>query len=108
MKKANPSPTAYRIKTNMYYSTKGGRMAAKLPSEIDLVSKKKTPGPGAYKLDVTQMKGSGSYILSQYANNMSPKYLSPTNRSRSRSPQNPNKSVTLGPGTCNFFSYFHR
>lgn len=53
MKKANPSPTAYRIKTNMYYSTKGGRMAAKLPSEIDLVSKKKTPGPGAYKLDVT-------------------------------------------------------
>lgn len=52
-KKKNPSPNAYRIKTNIYYSKQGGRMAARLPTEIYMASKKKTPGPGAYKLDVT-------------------------------------------------------
>lgn len=61
-------------------------MAAKLPSEIDVAIKKRTPGPGTYKLDVTEMKASGSYILSNFTNNISPKYLSPNNRSRSRSP----------------------
>jgi hypothetical protein len=48
-----PSPTAYRIKNHYLYSRKGGKMAAKLPTELDLVVKKKTPGPGSYKLDVT-------------------------------------------------------
>lgn len=51
--KTMPSPTAYRIKTNYLYSRKGGRMAAKLPTELDLVVKNKTPGPGTYKLGVT-------------------------------------------------------
>jgi len=51
--RANPSPNAYRIKTDTYYSKKCGRMAAKLPTQIDLVANKKTPGPGTYKLDVT-------------------------------------------------------
>lgn len=52
-------------------------MAAKLPTEIDLASKKKTPGPGAYKLDATAMRNSGSFILSRYKNQLSPKYHSP-------------------------------
>jgi hypothetical protein len=52
-KSKGPSPNAYRIKTEQYYDKRGGRMAAKLPTDIDLISKKKTPGPGSYKLDVT-------------------------------------------------------
>ncbi len=76
-------------------------MAAKLPTGLDLVAKKKTPGPGSYKLDVTQMKGTGSYVLSDYKNNISPKYLSPENRSRSRSPST--RYSTLGPGTCKYY-----
>jgi hypothetical protein len=47
------------------------------------------------------MKGSGSYILSNYTNKISPKYLSPDNRSRSRSPSD--KLKTLGPGQCNYY-----
>ena len=81
-------------------------MAAKLPTEFDLVVKKKTPGPGTYKLNVTEMKGSGSYILSNYTNNISPKYLSPDNRSRSLSPSD--KLKTLGPGQCNYYQLIRR
>ena len=43
------------------------------------------------------MKASGSYILSNYKNNVSPKYVNCSNRSRS--PTND----SLGPGQCNFF-----
>jgi len=78
-------------------------MAARLPTELDMVAKKKTPGPGTYKLDITEMKGAGSYILSNYPNYISPKYLSPTNRSRSRSPER--NSSTIGPGQCTFTSH---
>lgn len=49
----SPSPSAYRIKTEVFYSKRGGKMAAKLPSVIDLATRKKTPGPGSYKLDIT-------------------------------------------------------
>ncbi len=34
-------------------------MAAKLPTDMDLAMKKKTPGPGEYSLAVTEMKNSG-------------------------------------------------
>lgn len=45
------------------------------------------------------MRATGSYVLSNYTNNISPKYLSPDHQSRSRSPSNRYK--TLGPGQCN-------
>lgn len=83
-KKYDPSPNSYIIKA--HYSRKGGKMAVRLPSQIDLLIKKKNPGPGTYKLDATEMKGSGSYIISDYKNNLSPKYQSPSKRSHSRSP----------------------
>lgn len=93
--KTLPSPNAYNIKQTPY-STKGGKMAAKLPSYIDMAQKNKVPGPGSYQLDATFMKNSGSFILSRYRNQLSPKYLSPkeTYRSRSKSPD---------PGQCKIF-----
>lgn len=94
--KTLPSPTTYSIKQT-HYSQKGGRMAARLPSEIDLLRKKKVPGPGAYGLGITELKSSGSYILTRYRNNLSPKYLSPSNKSRSRSCS---PTETIGPGQC--------
>jgi hypothetical protein len=63
-----PSPTTYRIKAEYYYDKRGGKMAIRLPTEIDVLTKKVTPGPGTYKLNATEMKGSGSYVLSNYHN----------------------------------------
>ena len=51
------------------------------------------------------MRGTGSYVLSNYTNNISPKYLSPDHQSRSRSPSNRYK--TLGPGQCNNYINLH-
>ena len=90
--KTLPSPQTYSVNLKKF-SKRGGRIAAKLPTEIDISLKKKVPGPGTYKLDATEMKSSGSYILSRYRNKMSPKYLSPSSGSRSCSPE-PN----VGPG----------
>ena len=73
-------------------------MAAKLPSEIEMIVRKKVPGPGTYELKCTEMRTSGSYFLTKYRNNVSPKYFSPTKsneRSRSNSP-----TSELGPGQC--------
>lgn len=47
--KTLPGPNAYKIKEN-HYSKHGGRMAVKLPSDLDLSAKKKVPGPGTYTL----------------------------------------------------------
>lgn len=74
--KTLPSPNSYLIKTN-HYSKKCGKMAVKLPTEIDMASRKKVPGPGTYTLDATSIKNSGSFILSRYRNQLSPKYHSP-------------------------------
>ncbi len=41
-------------------------MAAKLPSFIDLEKKKNNPGPGSYSNRITDMRSSGSYILSNF------------------------------------------
>jgi hypothetical protein len=94
---AVPSPNTYRIKTEYFSDRRGGKMAAKLPTEIDLVSKKKTPGPGTYKLDATSIKSDGIYVLSTYHNFNSPKYLSPKNKCSS--PRN----TTIGPGQCTIY-----
>jgi hypothetical protein len=61
-------------------------------------AKKRTPGPGAYRLNATEMNGSGSYILSNYHNYSSPRYQSQNNRSRS-----PN-NTSVGPGQCTTLS----
>ena len=87
-----PSPNAYIIKQT-HYSRKGGKMAAKLPTEIDMASRKKVPGPGTYTLDATAMKNSGSFILSRYRNQLSPKYHSPKESHR-------NRSSSPDPGQC--------
>lgn len=51
-KKTLPSPDRYKIKMT-HYSNKYGKMAAKLPSDIELSAKNKNPGPGSYDLDAT-------------------------------------------------------
>jgi hypothetical protein len=93
-----PSPNAYRIRTEYFNERKTITIAPKLPTEFDLISQNKTPGPGNYELDATEMKGSGSYILSNYQNHISPTYLNPVKKGRSRSPDS--HSLTIGPGQC--------
>lgn len=46
--KRYPGPGEYKVKG--IYSKRGGKMAAKLPTEIDLKVKNKNPGPGTYDL----------------------------------------------------------
>lgn len=41
-------------------------MAAKLPTFIDLETKKQNPGPGSYSNRITDLRNSGSYILSNF------------------------------------------
>jgi hypothetical protein len=50
---SGPSPNAYRIKTEYFNDRRTTTMAPKLPTEIDLISHNKTPGPGNYELDIT-------------------------------------------------------
>jgi hypothetical protein len=95
---SGPSPNAYRIRTEYFEDRRGGRIAAKLPTEIDLAVRKVTPGPGTYELTATEMKGSGGYILSNYPNHISPKYRNPSTGDK----QYHRGSVTLGPGQCTF------
>lgn len=46
--KKYPGPGSYNLKG--VYSKRGGKMAVKLPTEIDLKQKNKNPGPGTYDL----------------------------------------------------------
>jgi hypothetical protein len=63
-----PSPNSYHLNAENYYDRRGGKIAVRLPTEFDISLKRKTPGPANYKLDAITMKGSGSYILSNYHN----------------------------------------
>lgn len=40
-------------------------MFARLPTELDALHKKKTPGPGTYDPKGVNIANSGSYVLSQ-------------------------------------------
>lgn len=40
-------------------------MFARLPTELDAIHKKKTPGPGTYDPKGVNIANSGSYVLSQ-------------------------------------------
>lgn len=42
-----PAPNSYKTKLNTF-TKKGGIIAKKLPSELEYLAKKKTPGPGSY------------------------------------------------------------
>ena len=45
-----PSPTSYKAK--LMKTQIGGRMAIRLPSDVDIkIKNNKMPGPGAYNLD---------------------------------------------------------
>lgn len=59
-----PSPDRYNIK--LPYSKLGGNMGKRISTEPDLKYKRSVPGPGHYKLTVTEMSQTGSYILSTY------------------------------------------
>lgn len=48
-------------------------MGSRLPTDIDLIQKKKGPGPGSYRLDVSDVSRSGSFVLSNCINNRFPK-----------------------------------
>lgn len=63
-----PAPNHYKIKLKTM-SKRGGVIAEKLPTDIDMLRKKKVPGPGAYKHSSTEMGNSGTYFLSKYINN---------------------------------------
>ena len=67
-----PAPNHYKLKL-MTMNKRGGRIGEKLPSDIDILKKKKVPGPGTYQIDSIDMKNSGSFFLSKYVNNRSPR-----------------------------------
>jgi len=62
-KKFLPSPDKYKLPTQ--FSKLGGKMFSRLPTELDAVAKKKTPGPGTYDPKGVNLVNSGSYVLSQ-------------------------------------------
>lgn len=64
-KKSLPSPTNYKNSQNCLNS-QYGKIGIKLPTDIDLLGKKKTPGPGTYNLASTELKTSGKYKLSKF------------------------------------------
>ena len=64
-KKSLPSPTNYKNSQNCLNS-QYGKIGTKLPTDIDLLGKKKTPGPGTYNLASTELKTSGKYKLSKF------------------------------------------
>ena len=67
-----PAPNLYKIKFSTM-SKKGGRIATKLPTEFEMAQKKNVPGPGAYKHEGNDMRNSGTFFLSKYVNNRSPR-----------------------------------
>lgn len=58
-----PSPDKYRIVSQP--SKVSGRMFARLPTELDMIKKNLTPGPGTYNPKGCNLASSGSFILSQ-------------------------------------------
>ncbi len=78
-------------------------MFHRLPTDLDMITKKKTPGPGSYNPKGINLSESGSYILSKMRNAGSPRLYSINSASvdimrvRNRS--------ELSPVTCTIF--FH-
>ena len=64
-KKFLPSPNAYKNQVD-HYSSKYGKMAARLPTDIDIKKRNKNPGPGTYNIEAIEMKNAGNYKLSKF------------------------------------------
>lgn len=71
-----PAPNAYK-NPDSTLSNRGGRIAARLPTDIDYITKKKTPGPGAYEPKHLDLHDNGSFFLSKFKNKPSPRYHNP-------------------------------
>ncbi len=72
IKKDLPGPNRYSIA--LPPTKVGGMIFNKLPGELDKAQKRIGPGPGAYNLKACEMVSSGSYILSNMKNNISPRF----------------------------------
>lgn len=84
-----PSPDKYTIQ--LPFSKVSGKIFSRLPTDLDLITKKKTPGPGAYDPRGVNVADSGSYILSKMKNSGSPRLYS-TNSQSVDNMRNRNKS----------------
>ena len=58
-----PSPERYKPNYETM-SKKNGYIGKRLTTEMEIVSKKKTPGPGNYETGSTNMDKTGHYVLS--------------------------------------------
>lgn len=83
-KKSIPPPNSYNISNSR--SSKYGRMAIRLPTEIEILSKRKSPGPGTYNVESTEIGNSkGSYALAKFKNSIAPTFHSPLLSPKSKS-----------------------
>ena len=66
-KKFLPSPNAYKNQVE-HFSSKYGKMAVRLPTdiEIEIKKRKKSPGPGTYNVSAIEMKNVGNYKVSKF------------------------------------------
>jgi hypothetical protein len=62
--KDNPSPNKYNVESK--HSHIGGKMGERIKTDPDAKYKRSIPGPGSYKLEATEMKTTGNYILSTF------------------------------------------
>lgn len=76
-----------------------GKIYGRLPTELDMIGKKRTPGPGAYNPKGCNLANSGSYILSHMRNSGSPRLHTET---MSIDKVRQKAGSELSPVTCTF------